>query len=249
MSKHRFFIPPAEWIPEALALTGDEARHCRDVLRCREGDRIVVFNGAGVEAEARIAAFPGKREARLDPVSITRSDPLPTALVLGQAVPKGKNMDLIVQKATELGVSRIVPLLSERTVVQFNEQEAEKKREKWERVAIEACKQCGQNWLPEILAPMAVGRYLSAAGPVNERELRLMAALFGNARPLKTVLDGLPRSPESATILIGPEGDFTPAELSLAVNAGYQPLSLGPIILRSETAAIYAVSILSYELR
>ncbi|MCB1237789.1 MAG: RNA methyltransferase, partial [Verrucomicrobiae bacterium] len=81
------------------------------------------------------------------------------------------------------------------------------------------------------------------------RELRLMAALFGNARPLKTVLDGLPRSPESATILIGPEGDFTPAELSLAVNAGYQPLSLGPIILRSETAAIYAVSILSYELR
>lgn len=251
MPKHRFYIPPDAWNPSALALAGDELRHCRDVLRCRPGDRVVVFNGAGAEADAEILGF-GASAAPLKAWTLVDS-PRPAArITLGQAVPKGKNMDLIVQKATELGANAIVPLLSERVVVRMDPGEARRKQEKWQRVAIEACKQCGQNWLPQVEMPVAADAFLSRSGPPRDpAELRLVAALTDDARPLKQILgdreDGT--APVRATVLIGPEGDFTPAEVSLAVGAGFEPLSLGPIVLRSETAAIHALSVVSYELR
>lgn len=248
MAKHRFYLPADRWNPEHLFLDGEEAHHCLDVMRCREGDRVIVFNGIGTEAEAEITATSRGSVTLSARLVLTTPRP-PAAITLGQAVPKGKNMDLIIQKATELGASRIVPLLSERTVVQLEGEDLGKKCQKWQRVAIEACKQCGQNRVPEVAAPVKVETFVrQVADP-----LRLIAAIGPDSRPLKTLLSERAQAgeaaPDAATLMIGPEGDFTPAEISTALSHGFLPLSLGPIILRSETAAIYALSITGHELR
>jgi len=247
MAKHRFYIPAASWKLESLALEGEEAHHCLEVLRCRPGERIVAFNGIGAEAEAEITET-GKDRVLLKPKLVGETRRPPVSLTLGQAVPKGKNMDLIIQKATELGASRIVPLLSERTVVSLEGEDLERKRQKWQRVAIEACKQCGQNWVPEVATPVKAESFARQC----RDPLRLIAAITPDARHLKQILASRAQEgesiPEAAALMIGPEGDFTPAELSQALSCGFLPLSLGPIILRSETAAIYALSITGYEL-
>ncbi len=113
---HRFYIPPAAWNPDALRLDEGESHHALNVLRLAPGDKVVVFNGHGSEATAQIAPESTKREVRLRTLHKGKTPPLPCRITLAQAVPKGKNMDLIVQKATELGASEIAPLLSERTV-------------------------------------------------------------------------------------------------------------------------------------
>jgi 16S rRNA (uracil1498-N3)-methyltransferase len=253
MSRHRFYIPAESWNPEALSLGSEEAKHCAEVLRCQSGDRVTVFNGQGAEAIAEISSIDsGGKTIPLKLVAANKTSRPPAFLTLGQAIPKGKNMDLIVQKATELGASQIVPLLSERTVVKLDPQEAGKKQAKWQRVALEACKQCGQNWLPEILPIQSVEQFLAsyAGQKPATGELQLIAALHPDAQPLKAILDEASPSsrPQAATVLIGPEGDFTPAELATAMGGGFLPLSLGPIVLRSETAAIYALSVLGHEL-
>lgn len=247
MAKHRFYIPAERWNPERLVLDEEEAHHCLDVMRCREGDRVVVFNGAGCEAEAEIVAT-AKGSVTVKAKLFGTTPRPPVAITLGQAIPKARNMDWIVQKAAELGASRIVPLLSERTVVQLEGEDLDKKRQKWQRVAIEACKQCGQNWVPEVAVPAKVEAFARAA----KDPLRLVAAIGPDSRPLKALLaareeEGAPRA-AAATVMIGPEGDFTPAEVAAALTHGFLPLSLGPIILRSETAAIYALSVLGHEL-
>lgn len=216
-------------------------------MRCREGDRVIAFNGAGVEAEAEIVSAT-KGSVTLKAKLVSETPRPPAIITLGQAVPKGKNMDLIIQKATELGVSAIVPLLSERTIVQLDGEDLGKKQQKWQRIAIEACKQCGQNWVPEVQNPMKVDAFARQ----SRDPLKLIAAISPEAQNLKSILaareqESAPR-PAAASLMIGPEGDFTPAELSQAFSFGFAPLSLGPIILRSETAAIYALSITGYEL-
>lgn len=247
MATHRFYIPASEWDLENLTLPQEEAHHCLDVMRCAVGDRVIVFNGEGLEVEAEITETSRKQVA-LKSLLVSQTDPPPACLTIGQAVPKGKNMDLIIQKATELGASRIIPLLSERTVVQLNAGDLEKKQEKWQRVAIEACKQCGQNWLPTVEVPQSVDQFVKKSGD----SFRLVAAISASAQTLKGILTEWSEEhgtrPTEATLMIGPEGDFTPAEISTAVSAGFSPLSLGPIILRSETAAIYALSVTGYEL-
>ena len=250
MSAHRFFLPAEEWSDGPLTLTGEEARHCSNVLRCTVGERVAVFDGNGREAGGSIARVSNS-EVVVDVQTRGTTPRPPVEVSLCQAVPKGKNMDLIVQKATELGASRIVPLLSDRTVVRLVGDEIEKKRAKWQRVALEACKQCGQNWLPEVAAPVSAMDFLrGAAGGASS--LQLIAAIDDRARSLKEILadeDGEDAaSPTAASIMIGPEGDFTPAELGAAINAGFRPMSLGPIVLRSETAAIYSLSVLVHEL-
>ncbi len=257
MSLPRFHIPADRWNPEDLALDSAEAHHCIDVLRCKPGERVITFNGAGVEATAEITAIE-EQTVLLRGISVSRSEPLGAKITLAQAVPKGKNMDFIVQKATELGASEIAPLLSERTVVRLGEPERRRKQEKWHRVALEASKQCGQNWLPVVQPPRTAVEFLDGTHqkppPGNALPpLLLIASLQPDSLRFKEVLreyrelnDG--RSPDTAVVLIGPEGDFTPAEIALARSAGYLPFTLGPIVLRSETAALYSLSVLAHEL-
>ncbi len=158
-------------------------------------------------------------------------------------------MDPHRAEATELGAAAIAPLLSERTVIHIEDDDAAKKREKWQAVAIEAAKQCGQNWLPEIHAPQSPKQFFQA----NPKfDLMLIASLQPGSLHFKKVLEEYASAgkgkPTSALILVGPEGDFTPAEISLAKSGGCRPITLGPIVLRTETAAIYSLSILGYEL-
>jgi 16S rRNA (uracil1498-N3)-methyltransferase len=246
---HRFFAPIESGSFEQLRLGPSETHHCRDVLRLGIGSRVVVFNGQGAEAIAEIRGFDNV-ETRLSVIQVHRSEPLRCAITLGQAIPKGKNMELILQKATELGVSRIVPLLSERTVIQMPEGEDGKRVEKWRQVVIEAAKQCGQNWLPTVGSPISLKRFFAE---FDRHEVALIASLQQDARSFKRVLSDFRehhgRRPTSTVMLIGPEGDFTPAESALAKTVGCLPVSLGPIVLRTETAAIYSLSVLAYELQ
>jgi 16S rRNA (uracil1498-N3)-methyltransferase len=174
-------------------------------------------------------------------------------IVLGQAIPKGKNMELIVQKAVEIGAAEIAPIISDRTVVQVDSESAAQKQAKWQQIAVEAAKQSGQNWLPRVHAPRKLAEFFDAVeAGVSPADLRLIGSLQPDAQHLKKILaDYLSEHqhrPETVLMLIGPEGDFTPAELALARRHGCQPITLGPIILRVETAAIYCLSVLSYEL-
>ncbi|MDQ6860523.1 MAG: 16S rRNA (uracil(1498)-N(3))-methyltransferase, partial [Verrucomicrobiota bacterium] len=143
---HRFYIAPNEWNPDALALRGSEAHHARDVLRAKPGDKVVVFNGRGREITAEVLAV-GSRDVTLRKLHESSTAPLRCRITLGQAIPRGKNMDLIVQKAVEIGAAEIVPIISDRTIVRLDEEDAAQKQSKWQTIAIEAAKQCGQNWL------------------------------------------------------------------------------------------------------
>jgi 16S rRNA (uracil1498-N3)-methyltransferase len=260
---HRFYIAPEHWNPDTLVLRGSEAHHARDVLRMKRGDRVVLFNGRGREVTAEIIDL-GRDEIRLGKLHETETPPLRCRITLGQAIPKGKNMDLIVQKAVEIGAAEIAPLISERTIVDLDAKEGEQKRTKWQQVAIEAAKQSGQNWLPTVHAPLKLKDFFSGVAtglrPVHTShsdvatsfDLRLIGSLQPDAVHLKRILsdyvDQHRDRPTSVLMLVGPEGDFTPAELALAKTHGCVPITLGPIILRVETAAIYCLSVLSYEL-
>jgi 16S rRNA (uracil1498-N3)-methyltransferase len=247
----RFYLPPAQWQPEALVLGADEAHHALEVLRLQVGDRVTAFDGQGHEATAEITAT-AKGRVQLRVLHQAKTPRLPCEILLGQAIPKGRNLDLILEKATELGAAEIAPLLSERTIVRLAPAEAQAKQAKWQRVVLEAAKQCGQNWLPTVHPPTPLKTFCAAP---PRADLRLIASLQPDAQPLKTVLaryaeeNPYARKPRRVLVLIGPEGDFTPAEIAQAKSAGCQPITLGPIILRTETAALYCLSVLGHELR
>ena len=280
---HRFYVSPENWNPCALALAGSEAHHARDVLRMKRGEKLVLFNGRGREITAEILDLSGD-EIRLRKLHDAETPPLRCRIVLGQAIPKGKNMELIVQKAVEIGAAEIAPIISDRIVVQIDSESAAQKQAKWQQIAIEAAKQCGQNWLPRLHAPGKLADFFDAveaepalsdrrtgvspaespmSQPSSETlpelhkdivrfDLRLIGSLQPDAQHLKKILADYSsehqQRPQSVLMLIGPEGDFTPAELALARRHECQPITLGPIILRVETAAIYCLSVLSYEL-
>jgi 16S rRNA (uracil1498-N3)-methyltransferase len=167
---------------------------------------------------------------------------------LAQALPKGKLFESIVQKATELGVSQIVPLLSERVVAHLEAKDCDNKIQKWQAVAVEAIKQCGSPWLPRVTSPLTPHQLLKQA---EGFELALAGSLQPGAEHPRECFRAFQRKygrmPHSACVWIGPEGDFTAEELGLIQASGARPVSLGPLVLRTETAAIYCLSILNYE--
>lgn len=245
---HRFYIAPEDWHPDALVLTGSETHHCRNVLRLELGDRVVLFNGCGREITGEIVSSDAQ-QIRFRKLHEAQTQPLRCRITLGQAIPKGKNMDLIVQKAVEIGAAEIAPILSDRTVVRLDEETAVSKQAKWQAAAIEAAKQCGQNWLAQVQRPQTLAQFFQDH---RRFDLQLIGSLQSDAVHLKTILAQFLTEhgdrPSNVLMLVGPEGDFTPAELSLARTHGCRPITLGPIVLRVETASIYCLSILSYEL-
>ena len=246
---HRFFLTPDRTQQPVLHLTEREAHHALNVLRIREGERAVVLDGAGHEFLCEVSQADRKTIA-LRVAQKQFIPPLPYRLTLIQAVTKGKTMDLIIQKATELGAHRIVPILSERTVPHVEDDTAAGKVEKWNATAIEAIKQCGSPWLPQIDPPVSPQAFLSRA---ENFEMSLIATLQAHARHPRTFFQTFhnerKRLPANVCVWVGPEGDFTPAETNAVISAGALPISLGRLILRSETAAIYAISTISYELQ
>jgi 16S rRNA (uracil1498-N3)-methyltransferase len=249
MPDFRAFCSPTTAEPAEITLSADESHHLVAVNRARVGDTVVAFDGRGTEWICELASEK-KNGAVLKVRFKQKIKPLAYEITLGQALPKGPGMDAIVRKATEIGVARIVPLESERTQVHLDGDRSDRKIEKWQTAALEAAKQCGNAFLPEILPVQNAAAFLEAS---RGYELKLIASLQPDAKSLKTVLAAFKaaqgRAPRKVLWLVGPEGDFTPAEMSLAKNAGFEPITLGPLVLRCETAAVYALSIVSYELQ
>ena len=246
---HRFHLPPANCRENLLRLDGREAHHALHVLRLQRGEHVVVLDGAGHEFFCDVESAT-KNSLGLA-VKEKRFTPAPSCLLtLLVAIPKGKLIENIIQKAVELGAHRIVPLLTERVVTQLNDDGAEAKREKWQTVAIEAIKQCGAPWLPRVEAPQTITEFLARGEKI---ELALVGSLQTERRhPREWMCDFQKqqgRLPQSAGAWIGPEGDFTLAELQAIETAGAKPVTLGQLTLRVETAAIYCLSFLNYELQ
>ncbi|MGB6605959.1 MAG: 16S rRNA (uracil(1498)-N(3))-methyltransferase [Steroidobacteraceae bacterium] len=222
-----------------VTLEGNAAGHLRRVLRLRVGAALMVFNGRGGEYSASIdKAHGGSVTVAIGEAhAIERESPL--ELTLAQGISRGERMDLIVQKATELGVAHLVPLLTERSVVQLDAQHAQRKVNHWRAVAVGACEQCGRNRLPEISAPIALRDHLRTAGAAD---LRLMFAPDAPQR-----VGEVARAAGRVSVLVGPEGGLTDAEQQAAMAAGFRAVLAGPRVLRTETAAIVALTLLQHE--
>lgn len=229
MPTPRFYIPQSLAEGMQLALPAAAAHHAARVLRLDSGDAVTLFNGQGGEFTARIAAI-GKRDVE---VEIGRHDPIeresPLTVTLVQAISSGERMDLTIQKAVELGVTRIVPVESERSVVRLQGERARKRLEHWRQVVVSACEQCGRNRVPEVHAIASLADWLATANPDVRRWVLWPGA--------DTVLRDLPWPAAEIEILVGPEGGFTDPEHAAARRAGYLPVRLGPRVLRTETAA------------
>ena len=246
---HHFYLPPEPGHDAVLTLTDREAHHGLRVLRLSKGESVTVLDGAGRRYLCEVAEL-ARDTIRLQIQESTFTESLPYRITLLQAIPKGKMFDAIVQKATELGAFRIVPLLSERVVTQLDEEKIETKVEHWRTVAIESIKQCGSAWLPQIEAPVSINDFLARAEPF---ELSVIAALQPDSRHprewFKAFAGKNHRAPKSLGVWVGPEGDFAPDEIERVKSAGVLPVTLGPLVLRCETAAVYCLSVLNYELQ
>jgi 16S rRNA (uracil1498-N3)-methyltransferase len=232
-----------------VTLLGAEAHHALRVLRIRENERVIVLDGVGHEFLCEVREM-GRDKVSLQVLQKQSLPPLPYKLTLIQALTKSKTMDLIVQKAAELGVHRIVPVLSERSVPQIEQEAAANKLEKWRSTTIEAIKQCGSPWLPQLDEPRTPRKFIES----GERfELALVASLQTDARHprqhFETFKAERQRMPKTICVWVGPEGDFTPAEMNSIRQTGALPITLGQLVLRSETAAIYCLSVLNYEMQ
>jgi 16S rRNA (uracil1498-N3)-methyltransferase len=228
-------------------LDAEQSHHCAQVMRQNVGDLFAVFDGHGVEAKARVTEV-NKDEVKFQVLARATSPRTTHPVWLAQALTKPKSMDLILQKATELGVSELAPLQSGHSIAQVDDEKIESKVEKWRTLTIEAAKQCGQNWLPAVHAPRAPKDFIAE---IPRGAVKLIASLQQEAKPLKGVLREQVPSLKPGTpivVMIGPEGDFTAAEIGQARAAGFIPVSLGKIILRAETAAFFVLSAIAYEL-
>src|SRR5262245_40563563 len=244
---HRFYLPLEREDDSSVMLAGGEAHHGLRVLRLRKGEEVTLLDGKGRIDSCEVSET-GRDTIRLRVKRTTFVEPLPYRITLVQAIPKGKIFDSIVQKATELGAFRVIPLLSERVITQLDRDKSENRAEHWRGVTIEAIKQCGSAWLPQIEAPIPPQALLSRG---ESFDLFLIGSLGGDGRHPREWFRDFQQThhgkPESICVWVGPEGDFTPEELAGAKAAGARPITLGRLVLRSETAAVYCLSVLQYE--
>ena len=219
-------------------IEGDAANHIMRVLRLERGDPLIVFDGRGGEYAARIEEL---RKAAViiavgDHSTVVRESPL--SLTLAQGVSRGERMDWVVQKATELGVTRIIPVVTQRTVVKLDAKQAERKLLHWRGIAIAAGEQSGRDRIPTIDMPLALSAFL---GEIVDGSIRVLLSPAGQLR----VAD-LPRPDGDVVVLIGPEGGLADAEQQAALRTGFTAVRLGPRVLRTETAAVAALTMIQH---
>ena len=226
-------------VGKRIAVEGTAANHITRVLRLRSGEPLTVFNGNGTEYSATILEF--HKDAVMVEVKSEqtprRESPLP--LTLAQGISRGERMDWILQKATELGASRIVPMFTERSVVRLDAKQAERKVQHWRAIAIAACEQCGRNVLPEIAHPADILEFLGSG--VEPQTTRLLLSPASDVS-----IDEVSADTVGITVLIGPEGGLTETEHEVAMRSGFTAVRMGPRVLRTETAAVAALTILQH---
>lgn len=217
-----------------IALEPGPSQHLARALRMQEGSELILFNGKGGQYPAIITAVGKKQVSAKTAAFNDREVESPLQIQLGIAISRGDRMDWVVQKATELGVNRITPLLTERTEVKLKGERAEKKLSHWQQIAISACEQCGRNVVPDI-NPLAVSAHWISS---VEAETKLV---------LHHRADNIPAgssAPENIALLVGPEGGLSAGEIAAAEGVGFLSLRLGPRILRTETAPLAAITLL-----
>jgi len=240
----RFYVSPEFVYPEKNIIEikdKGELRHIRDVMRLVPGSEVGVFDGTGMEYLGRIKDI-NRSSVVIDIIRKIeiKKDIMPD-ITLYQAIPKKGKMDLIVEKAVELGVTRVAPMITERTISAITGK-AGKKQDRWSRIAMAASKQCGRSTLPVIVDIRSFEECLNESG---NSDLIVFAALDKDAKPLKQILES--SRPSRVSVFVGPEGDFSQEEIAKARGHGYPVCSLGPLVLRVETAAMYILSCLNYE--
>jgi 16S rRNA (uracil1498-N3)-methyltransferase len=240
--KSRFFVNPEQIMRGQAVLKGSELKHLRTVRRLRAGDEIELFDGQGKRYSARIAQEK-PTEAVVEITGIYQETTSLT-LILGQALPKARKMDVIVQKATELGASAVIPFCCARTIPQYDEKRGSIRVRRWQKIAREAAKQCGRTTVPEVKKIVSFRELLGLYPdfglkfiPWEEERRRKLKALLRRNRQEKNIF-----------MVIGPEGGFTAEEISQAKSSGFIPVSLGKRILRTETVALTLLSIIQFEL-
>ena len=244
----RAFLETDLAVGAVIALPERESHHLARVLRAEPGSVIEVLNGRGDVAQTEVLTVSRKGDMSIRVLSTAHRPELPCRLTLMQAIPKGKNMEWILEKATELGAYRIVPLMTERTVVHLDQADAAGKMERWKATAVDAIKQCGSPWLPRLEPPVSLAVALKYAASTDMSVFGSFEADANSARELCTrSSDRLGRFPKDVAVWIGPEGDFSPAEIMALRHAGVLPMTMGPLVLRVETAALYALSVLGAE--
>jgi 16S rRNA (uracil1498-N3)-methyltransferase len=238
----RFYVKPEYVKGGRIIVPRGEAHHVIDVMRLGKGDAIVAFDGTGREYSGIIEDVDKERMvvAVKDAKKIKGGKKI--YIALGQALPKRAQMDFIVEKATELGVDEIMPVISQRTIVRLDEVRQKKKTGHWQNIAISAAQQCDRSDVPEVRAPARFKDILKEAG---DYDLALLASLHPDAVHLRRHIPDF--KGKRVLVLIGPEGDFTPQEIDAAKAAGFKLVSFGPRVLRVDTAAIFILSILDYE--
>lgn len=236
----RFFVGSAPEAGSETFLDRDETSHAVSVFRVKKGESIELFDGAG----HRFIGTAGEvRDGRLV-VRITGKTPVPfpsaVQVTLASAVFRPERMEMLVQKSCELGAHAVLPLLTERAIVKLSPERWKGKVERWKKIVQESCKQCGLAYAPEIAEPRPFKKMLEE---VERYDLALIPTLEGKTAPLASVL---PPAPKRILVFIGPEGDFSPAETEAAIRAGARPVTLGPLVLRSETAGMYVLSAIHF---
>lgn len=233
----RFYIPLALNVGETIVLPDSAFRHAIQVLRLKPGARLILFNGAGGEFQAILEQVERRQATALVEAFIPHETESTLAVTLIQAVSKGERMDYTLQKAVELGVHHIVPVISARSVVNLSKERLQKRLSHWQGVIISACEQCGRNRLPTLHEPIALSDYLSETGN-NSLNLLLNPDAERSLKALP------PAAGQDIRLLIGPEGGFTGDEIELSEQAGFIGIRLGPRVLRTETAGIVALAAL-----
>lgn len=253
----RFHCPVTLVTGSTITLGANAARHVQ-VLRLQPGDSITLFNGMRVSEDPTAEHIgPGEFSATITAIgrrdvqasvgrfhAVDREADREVHLVVG--VPANERMDWLVEKATELGAAAIQPLMTARTVLRLDGERAHKKVAHWQNVAIAACEQCGRNRVPAILALASFDEWSrEVQGAETLEESRFMLSLQSTSRPLRECLQPNGPSPKRHVLLSGPEGGLTDAEERAALHAGFRPVSLGPRVLRAETAALAALTLLA----
>jgi 16S rRNA (uracil1498-N3)-methyltransferase len=237
---HRFYVPPNNINDKSVHLPAEHEKHIRDVLRLKPGDDILVFDGSGKEYQVKIKTLYPVIGCRI--MTSTVKVPHKIDICLIQGIAKGDKMDTIIQKGTEIGISRFIPCLTERTIVKLDKETSSKKRERWQKIARSAAEQSGALAVPEI---GAISTFAEVIAGLDRTSLNLIPWEEEQGQRIKAVLENSPAG--KVNIFIGPEGGFSAEEIGLARRNNVLPVSLGPRILRTETAGLVAAAIIKYE--
>ena len=252
MTRRRFYASPADFAADgkSVLLSADETRHARDVLRLQGGDEVFVFDGFGREFQCSVGII-ARNAAKLSVIAeVEPARPeSPLNLTLAIALLKGEKFDLVIQKTTELGVKRIVPLETERRDVRLRDGDSAQMRlTRWRRIALEAAKQTGRAYVPEIEAPLAFNLMLSSAGDNKRISTNATCLMFSErgGQSLSEAANTFGHKPPAIVALVGPEGGWTNDEVESAREAAWEIVTLGGRMLRAETAGITVVALLQH---